>query len=204
MEMNWPVEELVAHFEELGFSKIKVDNHETFDENEVRITRVNIEDAFSTTLYTDYKKFEKGEKYSTLLEVYITAYSLVPTLTVDNCSDFAEIVTMDSESPDKAERIAAFMEEHDAEYLEFDGTITSWNDEFFWISVSMSVAIEDSEETNFSWSTRYFSDLCLEGYDFNTYHEGLISEGMKVHIITKIEYTDEGWTLQNNSVQIIE
>ena len=204
IEMNWPVEELVAHFKELGFSRIKLDNYETFDENEARITCVNIEDFFSDSLFTDYKKFEKGEDYSTLLEIHISAYSLVPTLTVDNCSDFAEIVTMDSDSPEKAERIAAFMKEHNGEYLEFDGTITYWYDGLFWISVSMSVAVEDSDEMNFSWSTRHFSDLCLEGYDINMYHEGLITEGMKVHIITKIEYTDEGWTLKNNSVQIIE
>jgi hypothetical protein len=125
-------------------------------------------------------------------------------LTVDNCADFADIIAMDSESPDKPERIATFMKEHDGEYLEFDGTITYWSDWAYWSSVSLSVAVEDSEQMSFSWSTVNFSDLCLEGYDFDTYREGSIYEGMNVHIITKIEYTDDGWTLTNNSVQIIE
>ena len=204
-EMNWSVEELIAHFEELGFSDIKTDVWETFDENQARICRVAIEDTSADSWFTEYKDFEKGEEYGTYLEVYISAYTLIPTLTVDNCDEFAELVNLNSDSPEKAERLSSFMQTHDGNYLEFDGTITSWYDEFFWTSVSVTVAVEDSDQMSFSWGTISLSELGMSGdYHYNKYHAGLITEGMKVHVLAQIDYTEDGWALEIDSMQIIE
>lgn len=209
LEMNWPVDELISHFEELGFSDFETYITETFDEDEARIRRVAIEDTSSSSADGDleHKEFEKNEKFGTYLEVLISGYRLIPTLTVDNCDELAELVQMDGESLEKGEKITAFMRKHGGEYLEFEGTITYWNDELFFASgVYLTVAVEDSPHTNFSWNSIGISELEIVGdpdYE-NGYISGMIEEGDKVHMYTKINNNAEGWKLEIISTEIIE
>ena len=200
---EWTVEELVEHFKELGFTDIEIEEKTTFDESEVKIQVVVADD--SDSWFPAYRDFEKGETISTIRKIIIRATSLNPVLTVENSPEFADLVKMDSESPEKAERLSSFMQTHDGDYLEFDGTITSWYDEFFWTSVSITVAVEDSDQMSFSWGTISLSELGMTGeYHYNKYHAGLITEGMKVHILAQIDYTEDGWALKIDSMQIIE
>lgn len=205
-ELDWSVEELVAHFEELGFSDIKTDVWETFDENQARICRVAIEDTSADSWFTEYKDFDKDEEFGTHLEIYISAYTLVPTLTVDNCAEFAELVTMDSENPEKPESLASFMQTHDGDYLEFDGIITDWYDELWFAGgVSFTISVEGSDQMSFSWETMGLIDLDMTGeYHYNNYNTGLITEGMKVHVLAKIDYVEGSWSLEIDSMQIID
>lgn len=204
-EMGWSVEELVNHFEELGFSEIKLDLIETFDETRAGNYLVNIEDTSANSWFTEYRKFEKGEVIRPSLKICISGYKVVPTLTVDNCDDFANLVNMDSDSSERSELIASFMQAHNGEYIEFDGLIIEWYDEWFWNSVSLTIAVEGSEQTNFSWDTISLSDLGMTGnYHYNEYRVGLISEGMKTHVIAKIDWADNTWSLKIDSIEIIE
>ena len=183
-QMNWSLDAMIAHFEEIGFSEIKTDIWETYDENDVKICRVAIEDTSSDSWSTEYRDFEKGEKLSTHLKLYISAYTLVPLLSVDNCPEFAVFVNNGMESPESTEEWIEFLKVHKGEALEFDGTITSWSDEFWYISgVRCTIAVEDSEYFDYSWEADSVDDLGLTGkYSHEYYHEGLITEGMNVHV----------------------
>lgn len=200
---EWSVEELVEHFEDLGFTDIKIEEKTTFDESEVKIQVLVADD--SDSWFPSYRDFEKGETISTMRKIIIRATSLIPVLTVDNNSDFAKLVNMDQASPEKPDLLSSFMQAHDGDYLEFNGTITNWSDEFFWTSVSLTVAVEDSNQMSFSWGAISLSELDMTGaYDYNNYYAGLIKEGMKVHIIAKIDYAKDGWALEINSMDVIE
>jgi hypothetical protein len=202
---EWSVEELVEHFKELGFSEIKTDVIETFDKDQARICRVAIEDIFSDSWTMGYKDFEKGESIGTHLEVFISAYTLIPTLTVDNCVEFADLVKMDNENPEKADLLASFMQTHDGEFLEFDGTITDWQDKYFWVGVSFTTAVENSTHMFFSWDSIGLIDLGMTGdYHYNKYHSGLITEGMNIHMLAKIDWLENEWSLEIDSMEIIE
>ena len=101
----------------------------------------------------------------------------------------------------------SFVNEHNGDALEFDGTITSWYDEFFYISgVSCTVAVENSENMSFYWKVDSLDDLGLSGeYSHNQYSVGEITEGMRVHILAVINYSeDSGLDLQIESMQILE
>lgn len=204
-ELGWSVEELVSHFEELGFSEIKIDLIETFDETRIGNYTVNIEDSSANSWIVQYNGFEKGDVFRTHLEIVISGYTLVPTLTVENCAEFTELVNMDNGYSEKPERLASFMQAHHGEYIEFDGIIIDWYDEWFWNSVSLTVAVEGSEQTSFSWNTISLSELGMTGdYHYNKYRVGLIGEGMKAHVIAKIHYADNMWSLEIDSMEIIK
>ncbi len=201
---DWSVEELVEHFEGLGFTDIKVEEKTTFDESEVKIQVIVAEDSDSWS--PSYRDFEKGETISTLRKIIIRETALIPVITVDNCAEFAKIVEMDAEAPEKADLLSTFMQENDGEYLEFDGTITDWYDELWFSSgVSFTISVEDSGQLHFSWGSTSLIDLGMTGdYHHNKYKTGLITEGMKVHVLAKIDYADDDWSLEIDTLQIIE
>lgn len=204
-ELDWSVEELIDHFKDLGFSNIKTDIRETFDESQARICRVAMEDTAADSWFTEYKDFEKDDEFGTHLEVYISAYTLIPTLTVDNCAEFAELVNMDRNLPEKADRLSAFMEAHNGEYIEFDGLLTEWNDKWWYVGIDFTIAVEESSEMSFSWNNVATIDLGMTGdYHYEKYKTGLITSGMRVHMLAKIKNTRDGWDLEIDSMQIIE
>lgn len=201
---DWTVEELINHFEELGFSDINVTNElEIFGNDEIGIYNVLIEDTSSDSLFTEYRTIEKGEEVGNWLKVKIETYTSVPLLTKDNSAEFAELIKMDA--PILNETLMSFMDSHNGEYLEFDGTITDWYDDVFWVGVSFTITVENSECLEFSWSTMDLSDLDLGGeYEYSKYKAGAISERMQVHMITKIVTSENEWHLEIESMQIVE
>ena len=201
---EWTVDELVEHFEGLGFSDINVTNvMESFGEANVLIQNLTIEDPSSDAWYNRYRAFEKGEEFWSGRKIKIETHTYIPTLTVENCSDFAELIEMD-EFSGKIEAVQSFMESHKNEYIEFEGTITDWYDEMHWVGVSFTVSAENSDYINFSWETTDLIDLKLEDdYHYTKYKTGLISAGMKVHMIAQIVYVDEEWHLEINVMEIL-
>lgn len=202
--LGWTADEYVAHFKELGFFDFDIKTFDTFDKTEAKVNRIAIEDTSADSWFTEYKDFEKGEDVLTIDKVMISVTTWIPTLTAENCPEFAEVIYMDNDSPDKAAAMAAFMRDHNGEYLEFDGKITSWYDEYFWVGIDCTIAVEESNHT-FSWSNLATIDLKTTGeYSHENYKCGLITEGMKVHMRTKIENTKDGWRLIIDSMEIIE
>lgn len=202
---EWTVESLVEHFETLGFTDIDVTNViDSFGEAKVEIYNVNIEDSSSDSWFTEYKAFKKGEEFGSWLKIKIETHTFTPTLTVDNCAELAELVHTKGSFVELEDKIA-FMESHKNEYIEFEGTITDWYDELHWVGVSFTVSVEDSEYLSFSWETTSLIDLKMEGdYHYSNYKTGLISEGMKVHMIAQIVFADDEWQLEINIMNIIE
>ena len=202
---EWSVEELVEHFEGLGFTDIDVEEYTTFNEGEEKIQVVVAED--SSSWFPSYRDFEKGETVDTLRNIIIRETRLIPILTTENCLEFAEYVKNGKDSPDNTLTWLSFIEEHNGEALEFDGTITSWYDEFFYISgVKCTVAVENSEHMSFYWAVDSLDDLGLSGeYSHNEYSLGEITEGMQVHILAVINYSeDNGLNLEIESMQVIK
>ena len=200
---EWTVESLVEHFETLGFTDIDVTNvKDSFGEAKVEIYNVNIEDSSSDSWFTEYKAFKKGEEFGSWLKIKIETHTFTPTLTVDNCSDLANIIQNETSNTDA---INSFMKAHNGEYIEFCGTITDWYDKLRWVSVNLTVAVENSKYLSFVWDTIDLIDLKLEGdYHYNKYKTGLISEGMKVHMIVKVDSADDKWQLEIYSMEILK
>ena len=202
---EWTVEELVEHFEELGFSDIEIEEKATFNESEARI-QVIVADN-SDPMFPSYRSFEKGETISTVRNIIIRATTLIPIMTVENCPEFAEFVKNGPDSSNNTEPWTSFLEAHNGEALEFDGTITDWYDKLWYISgVDCTVAVENSEHLSFYWDVENLDDLGLSGeYSHNEYSLGEITEGMQVHILAIINYSKNGGlNLEIESMEIFE
>ena len=192
---GWTIEDLEKHFEDLGFTEIEIIGNTT------EITGIYAENDDSL-----FESFEKGAEISASHKIWIyTDFESTSPLTVANCPEFAKFVESGIESPENNEEWISFLESNSGKLLEFDGTITDWYDDLFWVGVSFTIAIEDSEYMNFSESSIDLIELGLTGkYQYNKYHAGLIDEGMRVHVITKITQAEDGCNLELDSMQIIE
>lgn len=200
---NWSVDDLIKHFNDLGFYNIETEEAQySFGEKNTEIYHVMIEDSSSNSLFTDYVKIEKGKEYGTYLKILIQTHNYIPTLRTDNCTEFADFLQLKNDT-DRNNAKNKFLNSHIGEYIEFYGTITDWNDEFFYISVSLSVSIGNSNQTIFKWDNVNFSELKLEGYDFNSYSVGKIHENMEVHIIAKIVSADNQEKLEIETMEIL-
>lgn len=193
---EWSVEDLVKQFEGLGFTEIEIIGNTT------KVISVTVEGEDGL-----FDSFYKGEEVEISRKIHIfTAFEATPPLTVSNCPEFAEFVENGIESSKNSQAWVAFLKSHSGELLVFDGTITDWYDEAFWIGVSFTIAIEDSPNMSFSKDTMSLSELGMTGeYDYNNYYAGLIKEGVRVHVVTEITKTDDGWwDLELDSIQVIE
>ena len=192
---EWTIEELEEHFEELGFTEIEVIGNTT---EVIGVLAENDESLFES--------FEKGEEIPVSREIWIeTAFEITPPLTVENSPEFAYFVENGIDSPKNTDDWIAFLEEHEGDLIEFDGTITNWYDEMFWVSISFSIAIEDSKYMSFSKSNVDLIDLGMTGdYHYNKYHTGLITEGMQTHVVVSIKRIEDGWCLELESIEIVK
>ncbi len=191
---EWSIEELVNHFEELGFTEVEVVGYTN------EIIDVYAEDDDSL-----FGAFEKGAEISASRKIRIFTGFEGATLTVDNCPELAEFIESGIDSTEKEAEWQSFLEAYNERTIEFDGTLTDWYDDFFWLSVSFTIAVEDSEQMSFSQSSIDFGDLNLNSeYDINKYHVGLITEGMRVRVSTTISQSENGWYLKFDSMKIIE
>lgn len=193
---DWTFDELIEHFKELGFTDFDTYEFTTYDESEAKINRVAIND----------ESFEKGDQFTPLIdEVLISATTLIPTLRTDNCNELKELVQMGKDSPEEIEKWDSFMNSHIGEYLMFDGSITDWNDDYFYVAVDLSVSVKGTNDTIFSWSNLDLIDTKLDGdYHYEKYHTGLIKEGMNVHMVVKIVSDDDEWNLEIEEMEIVE
>ena len=201
---GWTVDDLVVHFEELGFSDIEINNVvDSFGEERVEVYNVTIEDTSSNSWFTEYMSFQKGDAYSTTRKIKIETHTFIPTLTTENCSDFSELLETTGDSV-KTELINSFMFSHNEEYIEFEGVITDWCDDYFWSGIDFSVSVENSG-TIFSWDSIDLIDTKLDGeYHYNKYKAGLISKGMRVNMIAKIVANEDSWKLEIYTMDVLQ
>lgn len=69
---DWTVDELIAHFQDLGFTDIKTSIFTTYDKDKARICRVAIDDDISSWS-PEYVDFKKGDDFSTMHRIFISA-----------------------------------------------------------------------------------------------------------------------------------
>ena len=199
---EWTAESLIEHFKELGFSNFETFFIETYDEDEVKIYRVAVENSAGSVQDEEYKDFTKGEKLNTWDTIYISANTLIPSLTLQNCSDFADVVQLGEEATEKNSQLDSFMQAHGGEYIKIDGVVTEWNDNYWWIAsqiLNFSIAIEEFPQTEFSWEMTWVTDLNIEipgEIGYADYYTGLVSEGQRVHLIAEIVNGEDGWLLE--------
>ena len=114
---GWTVEELVSHFEQLGFTNIKIAttiDTGTFSKfhQEGEIYNVEIEDTF-------LGGWDSGDVFGATSLITVTCYERTPTLTIDNCPDLASILSS------KDMMYTDFAEKYDGQFIEFDGYVTT-------------------------------------------------------------------------------
>lgn len=194
VDLGWSIETMKKHFKDLGIENIEVWGNTT------SITNVYIENDDGKM-----ESFDKGDEIVvTRVLVISTDYEFKSSLTVSNNEDVARFVKNGIDSKNDSDAWMDFLKNHSGEYFEFDGTIIEWYDKQFWNSISFSVAIEDSEYMTFSKDTVELDDLGMTGdYHYNKYYSGLIRQGMRVHVVTKIVNKD-GWGLELCSMEVIE
>lgn len=111
---EWTAETLTEHFQELGFNNIHtVPCEPDDDDHKTSIMELSIEKGLFSS-----GQWEGGERFSPDTEISIY-YNESPLLTVDNCSDFTEILS--GEDAD----YASFANEYDGRYVEFDAYVVS-------------------------------------------------------------------------------
>lgn len=189
---EWTVRELKEHFEELGFSKVEICGNTT------AIIGVYAENDESL-----YESFEKGQEISPSRKIGIyTEFKSKEPISVSNSTEFASFVEIGNE-----DTVAwlEFLEAHAGESIVFDGTITNWYDEFFWVGIDFNIAVENSKKLTFSKNNVNLIDLGMTGdFHYNKYHTGLITEGMRVHVVTRITEKDSTYTWELDSISVIE
>lgn len=195
---EWSVEELVSHLEELGFDDIDVQKSESRYVSEISL-QVRVEDTDSDSWFTEYTDFEKGEPLRTWREVQIIVTTPIPVLTVDNTPDLADTLKKRSGSSEENDAWRAFMKEHNGEYIEFDGIITDWYDEFWFASgISFTVLFEEYDNISFSWRGLLTNEL---GFN-NDYLAGCVAEGVTAHVVLRILYTEDECKYELESIQL--
>lgn len=201
---GWSVTELVSHFKDLGFQNINTTNiTRTFDESLAGDYWVKIEDSSADSWFTEYRQFEKGESFTEKYEIYISGFDYTPTLNKDTSSAFSDLIDTDRTPQELENAVTAFMREHNGEYLEFDGVLTTWDDEHFWVGIWFTVAVEGNTELAFSWED--ISTLELEeagSFSHTMYKQGVVCTGDQVHMVVKINSYNNGWELEIQKLYI--
>ena len=192
---GWTLDELILHFEELGFNEINVEKtSDQYGEEKIVICSVEIED--SDSFWGGTRPIEKGEKTSTYLEIRIEYVLYHPTITKENSTEFAQLVDMNDEVYDKPILVQEFMEKHDGEFLEFQGIVLDAYDKFWYASdINFIISIGNSVhmQHNFKCSTL---DLERLGYcSHSSYFSGLLSKGDILHCVCRISATEDSWSL---------
>lgn len=107
---NWEVDTLVSEFESLGFTNVVTERMGTASEYRYGpIHTVRIDGEWSG--------WDAGDTYRSNKEVEIRYYDPTPTLTIENCSELADILSGETSS------WLEFATKYDGEYIEFDGCV---------------------------------------------------------------------------------
>ena len=191
---DWTVDGLVAHFNELGFTRVSVENTEThFGEDKLDIYNVKVEDTDAVSVLTEYMNFEGGESFYSRSKIRIETHTYIPTVTIDNCPEFKALC-----KSQKYELVEEFMEAHVGEYLEFNAKVSKWYDKNFDENgVSFRVMVETGNTVNLEFRDLQMSDLHLEQCQYSDYREGMINDetvknGLYVHMVVKVLPTESG------------
>ena len=179
---DWTVEELVEHFESLGFSDINTSVSETLYPEQAGIEEVKIEIYPSDFWFTEYRNITKGDTYETHREIYIKATSYVSTITINNDVEFADIVNENEENA--YDSFQKYLSKHDGEYIEFDATVVkNWKPTSSSKGLYVHFAVEHGNVILYKNGISS-SDLGLEG------DETGYGVGAKVHILGVINDDD--------------
>lgn len=194
---DWTLDELISHFEELGFDDIDIDESHSRYVSEEYI-QVRVEDTESDSWFTEYTEFTKGEDLRSWRKIRISITYPIPVWTIENCPELVTLLSMRN-SEESFDEWIAFMHEHHGEYIEFDGTITDWYDELWYAGgISFSVSFEDIEDIAFSWHGLLTSEF---GYK-NDYYTGCVEEGISAHVVMRIVYSEEGCLYELESIDL--
>ncbi|MBQ8859351.1 MAG: DUF4839 domain-containing protein [Clostridia bacterium] len=198
---GWTVEDLVSHFEQLGFTNIEIAttiDSGTFSKfhQEGEIYNVEIEDTF-------LGGWDSGDIFGATSLITITYYERTPTLTIDNCPDLASVLS----SKDMV--YTDFAEKYDGQFIEFDACVTSFVKDITGKVVSISVlggdvasnALDNSDIAGYI----IHLDTELTAGDEAYIHTGF-EKGAKVKVIAKIDdyHTDYYKTICAKAAYIIE
>lgn len=200
---EWTLSEMEEHFDELGFSEVYSHEIDTYDTELAGRYVVYICDD-SESEDAEYQEYEAGDVFSASSRVSIKKYSLI--ITANNCPEFKELLGMDSNSSEWVDQWTSFKENHIGDCLEFDGVLTHWYDNSWYISgVSFTLSVEGSKNLEFHGSDMDLSDLGTKGeYRYDKYHLGLINEGDRVRVLARIKRNENVATIDYESFEIIK
>lgn len=179
---GWTVDELISHFEQLGFTNIetaKMIDSGTFSEfhQEGEIYNVEIGDTF-------LGNWSSGDVFGATSLITITYYERTPTLTIENCPDLASVLSS------RDMMYTDFAEKYDGQFIEFDACITSFVEDVTRKIVAISVCGGDVVSNTFDNSDiagfiiRLDTELTAgdEAYIHTDFEKGA-----KVKVIAKID-----------------
>lgn len=112
---NWNIDDLVKHFEDLGFTEIEKDGYAPNDDN---FTQNIFDVKIKTSWLSGKKDWSAGDEFEKDKKIIIK-YNSAPAITIDNCSDFAKILT-DKSTIDYLE----FSENYDGRYFILSGFVS--------------------------------------------------------------------------------
>ncbi len=197
---EWTEETILTHLKELGFEDIEITNVvEVYGGNdEWKIHDIQIEDPDSMSFFTEYRTFDKGEKFDKTSNIIVETYISHATINVDNNEALRDLVNNAEFTTDSPE-VLEFFKAHSGEYIEFDGVITYCYDYLFYVNFDLDfdVQVENSTWFEYSWDDIEidYLDDCGWGIDHNMYYSGCLSKGDKVHMVCKIYGSEEEWSL---------
>lgn len=198
---GWKVDELINHFEQLGFTNIET---QTTSESgmfaefhqEGEIHSVDMDETF-------LGMWDSGDVFGATSLITITYYERTSTLTIDNCPDLNTVLSS-RDIP-----YTVFSEQYDNQFIEFDACITSVVNDITGKVVSISVcagdvpstAIDNSDIDGFIIRL----DTELTAGDKTNIHTTL-GKGTKVKVIARVDdyYTDYYKTICAKAAYLVE
>lgn len=195
---EWTLEKVTENLNEQGFDEIEIVEYESRGLDRERI-KVKIEDYSNGSLLTEYKSFKKGELFYTYEKIKIEVYKPIPVLNINNCPELGVILSEWSDLEGDVSVWKPFMEEHNGEYIEFNGKIVDCFDEFYYITdLTLTISFENYENITFCWDGISTNEV---GYQ-NNYSVGCIEKNTPVHVVAKITCTDDIYRFELESVDL--
>lgn len=117
--IQWTLEELIAHFNELGFYNIEAVPCKP-DNDTYRYNIMSIHITTGSGWLANSTSWKQGEEFSANDLIRI-GYNSEPMLTKDNCSDFANVLNGQSMTWQE------FVEKYDGRYVDFIGYVVHYD-----------------------------------------------------------------------------
>lgn len=194
---DWTADELVQHFEELGFYDIKIEETASRHVDKETVD-VKVEE-YGDGLFSYYRGFEKNEVISKGRIIKLIVTKPIPVMTVENCPELVGMLQMRNGSEGDIAVWNSFLADHVGEFIEFDGTVTSWYDEMWWVSISFTVCFEEYEDITFSFKVDSTKEI---GFADN-YFYGCVEKGAAAHLVLEIVKDSDGYyKFEIDSIQL--